>query len=84
MNTVAPIKSDEVKTQPGTQLVLDRADLGWTIKSGRAELFVAATENGKQASQRHFLLEARTGDVVLPILEPLKGMRVLLITPASR
>ncbi|CAN0510871.1 unnamed protein product, partial [Phaeothamnion confervicola] len=40
-------------------------------------------ENGKQTSQRHFLLEARTGDVVLPILEPLQGLRVMLITPEA-
>jgi hypothetical protein len=83
MNTVAPIKTDEVTTQPGTQLVLDRADTGWTIKSGRVELFMAAMENGKQISSRHFLLEAKAGDIVLPLLEPLQGMRVLLITPES-
>jgi NHLM bacteriocin system ABC transporter ATP-binding protein len=83
MNIVTTVKSEEVKTEPGTQLVLDRPDFGWTIKSGKVELFLAAIENGKQTSQRHFLLEARGGDVILPILEPLQGMRVLLITPEA-
>ncbi len=81
MSSVAPIKADEVKTQAGTHLFFDRADIGWTIKSGRAEVFLIATENGQQVSQRHFVLEARTDDIVLPVLEPIAPLQLVLITP---
>jgi len=51
MNEMAPIKIDEIETQAGTQLVFDRVDTGWTIKSGRAELFLVAIEDGVQVSR---------------------------------
>ena len=65
MNEMAPIKIDEIETQAGTHLVFDRVDTGWTIKSGRAELFLVAIEDGVQVSQRHFILEARSGVAVI-------------------
>lgn len=81
MNQMAPIKIDEIETQAGTQLVFDRVDTGWTIKSGRAELFLISIENGVQVSPRHFILEARTGDIVLPPLEWIAPLQLILITP---
>lgn len=81
MNTMVPIKIDEIETQAGTQLVFDRVDTGWIIKSGRAELFLIATEDGEQVSQRHFILEARTDDIVLPPLENIAPLQLVLITP---
>lgn len=83
MNTMAPIKIDEIETQPGTHLRFDRVDTGWIIKSGRAELFLVATENGEQVSQRHFILEARANDIVLPPLEQLAPLDLILITPEA-
>src|ERR1041385_3390916 len=79
--TTAPLRADEIKTQAGTQLIFDRVDTGWVIKSGRAEAFLIATENGKQSSKRHFILEARTDDIVMPVLEPIAPLQLLLITP---
>ena len=81
MNEMAPIKIDEIETQAGTQLVFDRVDTGWTIKHGRAELFLVAIEDGVQVSPRHFILEARTGDIVLPPLESIEPLQLILITP---
>jgi NHLM bacteriocin system ABC transporter ATP-binding protein len=81
MNTVTPIKTDEIKTQAGTHLLFDRADIGWTVTSGRAEVFLIATENGKQTSQRHFVLEAHAGDIVMPVLELIAPLQLVLITP---
>ena len=81
MNTSLPIKMAEVRTHAGTQLVLDRPEIGWSIASGRVELFLAATEGGKQTSRRHFILEAIAGDVILPPLDSFPSLQLILITP---
>lgn len=88
MSVVQPIKT-EPKTEAmpaaaGTQLFLDQPDFGWAVGSGRGDLFLIAVEDGKPASQRRYLFEVGPGSVIMPLLEPLDGQKVmLLVTQAS-
>lgn len=79
MSAVQPIKSEPKTAASGTQVVLDQADLGWTVQSGRGDLFLIAIEDGKPVSQRRFLFEVGPGSMIMPLLEPLAGQMVMLL-----
>jgi len=79
MSAVPQIKTDAVIVEVGAQLVLDRPDAGWTVKSGRVELFLIAVENGRPVSRRQFLFEVKAGGNIMPLLETFETLQVLLI-----
>jgi NHLM bacteriocin system ABC transporter ATP-binding protein len=79
MNVLSPIKTETKQVPIGTQIVLDKPNTGWTVQSGRVELFFAEFHDGKPASRRHYLFEVKAGGIVMPLLIPLGTMRVMLI-----
>lgn len=79
MNVLPQIKLEAAPVPIGTQIVLDKPDAGWTVQSGRVELFLVEFHDGKPASRRHYLFEVKAGGIVMPLLIPLGTTRVVLI-----
>src|SRR5437763_16887475 len=79
MSAVPQIKTDAIVVEIGAQIVLDRPDSGWTVKSGRGELFVVAVEDGRPVSRRQFLFEVKAGGSIMPLLETFGALQVVLI-----
>src|SRR5205814_10552881 len=49
------------------------------VKSGRAELFLVAVEDGRPVSRRQFLFEVKAGGNIMPLLESFETLQVVLI-----
>ena len=79
MSAIPQIKTDAIVVQVGAQIVLDRPDSGWTVKSGRVELFLVAVEDGRPVSRRQFLFEVKAGGNIMPLLETFDALQVVLI-----
>lgn len=79
MNVLPQIKTETKQVPVGTVIVLDKPDSGWTVQSGRVELFLVEFRDGKPVSRRHYLFEVKAGGIVMPLLTALDTTRVVMI-----
>jgi NHLM bacteriocin system ABC transporter ATP-binding protein len=83
MTAISQITTQTVQLDPGARLVLDRPDIGWTVKSGAVDLFLAEVQDGEPASRRHFLFEVKAGGCVMPVLETFPSLQIILVATQS-
>ena len=76
-STAIPAIGPVVDLDIGDARALDDAELGYVVRSGAVEIYAVAFEGDEPASGRHYLFDAKAGDLLPPLLVARPGLSLL-------